>query len=93
MALELTNEQMFKLLCIEIIESMGKDFITPMGILYEMTHPKFVAWCQRMIFMKDDNQLDQGEFFLLDWMTENEDNWDLLEELKPVAKNLGEQLK
>ncbi len=93
MATELTNEQMFKLVCIEVIESMGITFYTPMGILYEMTQPKFIAWCERMIFTDDDGELDQGELFLLDWMKQNIDNWEIIKELKPIAERLEKKLK
>jgi hypothetical protein len=88
----MSNERMFKLLCMEIIESMGRYFMSPMRILFEMSDSSFIDQCERMIFIDDDNQLDAQEQFLLDWMTANKENQDLIPELMPVAERLQWQL-
>jgi hypothetical protein len=92
MQVELTNEQMFKLLCMEIIESMGRS-MSPTRILFEMSDSYFIGMCERMIFLRDDYQLDAQEQFLLDWLKKNEGNHELIHELMTVAQRLERQLR
>lgn len=93
MPTELTNEQVFKLICMEVIESMGISFMGPVQILHEMTNPRFIDWCEHMIFIDDDRKLDEGEKFLLDWMKQNAGKWEIIEELFPVADRIEMKLR
>ncbi|NEO84170.1 MAG: hypothetical protein F6J87_07945 [Spirulina sp. SIO3F2] len=88
----LTNEQIFKLVCMEVIESLGVRRFPPVCVLYEMTNPGFIDWCETLVFVKDDGKLDEGEQSLLDWMKQNAGNWDLVRELMPVAERLEAKL-
>ncbi|MCP2728261.1 hypothetical protein [Limnofasciculus baicalensis] len=93
MSTELTNEQVFKLLCMEVIESLGFAHFAPTILLYEMTNPGFIDWCEKMVFIDDDGKLDEGEKFLLDWMKQNLGNLDLIRQLMPVAERLEMKIK
>lgn len=93
MAVELTNEQMFKLVCMEFIESMGVRTRGPIDILYDIAMGNSIDWCENVIFTTDDGQIDEGEQFLLNWMKENAGNWDIVQELKPVAERLEDKIR
>lgn len=88
MSTELTNKQLFKLVCMEVIETMGFAHFPPLILVYEMTNPEFVDWCEQMVFIGDDGKLNEGEKFLLDWMKKNIGNWNLIRELMPLAERL-----
>ena len=93
MPTELTNEQMFKLVCMEVIETMGTGYLPPVGILYDLVDGRLTELCERMIFIDDDGKLDEGEIFLLDWMKQNAGNWGIIQELWPVAERLEDKLR
>ena len=93
MLIQLTNEQVFKLVCMEVIETMGVNTFTPIAILHNMTKPDFIDWCEHAIFVNDDGELDEGEIFLLDWMKQKVGNWHLINELMPVAERLELKFK
>ncbi len=93
MPTELTNEQVFKLLCIEVIETMGIYSFPPIEVLHAMVDPGFAEWCEHMVFIDDDGKLDEGEKFLLDWMKQNAGNWDIIQELWPVAERLESKIR
>ncbi|OPH09259.1 hypothetical protein CENA302_11430 [Cylindrospermopsis raciborskii CENA302] len=93
MSNELTNEQVFKLVCMEVIEKMGFAHFPPIILVYEMTNSGFVDWCEQMVFVDDKGKLDEGEKFLLDWMRRNVGNFDLIRELMPVAERLEMKMR
>jgi len=93
MSTELTNEQVFKLLCIEAIETLGFAHFAPTILLYEMTNPEFIDWCEKIVFVDEDGKFNEKERFLPDWMKKNLGNLDLIRELKPIAENLEIKIK
>ena len=93
MSTTLTNEQIFKLICVEFIETMGARNFPPVIILHEMTNPGFIDWCENTVFIDDDGKLDQGEMFLLDWMKQNVGNWEIIRELMPIAQRLDDKFR
>ncbi len=88
MLTELTDEQVFKLLCVEVIETLGFAHFAPTILLYEMTNSGFIDWCEQMVFVDDEGKPNEEEKFLLEWMRKNLGNLDLIRELMPVAENL-----
>ena len=93
MPTELTDEQVFKLLCVEVIETLGFAHFAPTILLYEMTNSGFIDWCEQMVFVDDDGKPNEEEKFLLEWMRKNLGNLDLIRELMPVAENLEIKIK
>ena len=92
-AVELTDEQIFKLLCIEIIESVGIRTRSPIDILDNIGLGDLANWCEEYIFIRDDGELDAGEQFLLDWVRKNQRDWDLVKKLEPIARGLNSKLR
>ncbi len=93
MSTKLTDEQVFKLLCVEVIETLGFAHFAPTILLYEMTNSGFIDWCEQMVFVDDDGKFNEEDKFLLEWMKKNLGNIALIRELMPVAERLEMKIK
>jgi hypothetical protein len=93
MPTELTNEQVFKLICIEAIESMGLSMMSPKEILRQMNDPDLIDECAINVFVRDDVSFDEQENFLFQWMLANRGNEALRLELEPIAERLEKQIR
>ena len=89
MLVELSDEQMFRLLVSEIRQfDLRMSAINVLRLL--LTCPTDLAeFCEQCIFLDDDGKLDPQEKFLVDWIKQNANNKELGRKLKGVVQQMS----
>ena len=89
MLVELSDEQMFRLLVSEIRQFAGHLAAGHVLMMLVEESNQLAEFCEHCAFVRDDGKLDPQKKFLIDWIKQNANNKELWRKLKGVARQMS----